>query len=81
MTEAAPKRSLPRRDWIVLPMLALVTVLVMACLAEGITRVVWPETGVDACIMASDGEKPKANCSGLSKSAEGPWVETRYNLH
>ncbi len=79
MSDPAPKRSLPRRDWILLPLLSLVTVLAMAAGAEGIARLFWPEQWVDACMRAADGEKPKANCNDMAKAVEGPWFEARYN--
>ncbi len=78
MNNLYSKRFLPRRDWILLPLLSVLTVLMMATAAEGVTRLLWPEQ-VDACIRAADGAKPKPNCSGMAKAAEGPWFEARYN--
>jgi hypothetical protein len=79
MNDPTPKRSLPRRDWIVLPLLSLLTVLVMATATEGLARLLWPEQWIDACLRAPDGQKPKSNCTDMAKAIEGPWFEARYN--
>jgi hypothetical protein len=78
MNDLYSKRRLPHRDWILLPLASVLTVLVLAAAAEGLARVFWSEQP-DACIMAADGAKPKANCSSMVKAAEGPRFEARYN--
>ncbi len=79
MNDLVPKRSLPHRDRILLPLLSLFTVLVMATAAEGLARLFWPEASVDACMKAAHHEKPKANCRSMAKAVEGPWFEAQYN--
>jgi hypothetical protein len=73
------QRSLPRRDWIVLPLIAAVTALFVLFSAEAASRVGWPEDKFDRCITGAEADRPKPNCSGRSKAAEGPWVEDHYN--
>ena len=34
--------KLPRRDWVLLPLLSLLTMLVLLASSEGVARVVWP---------------------------------------
>lgn len=71
--------SVPRRDLILLPLIFVSTLLVCVLAAEGVARVVWPEHTVDQCMRQAENGQPKPNCMGLSKAAEGPWVENRYN--
>lgn len=72
-------RVIPNRDWILLPGLAVMTVVVLLVVAEGLARVGWPEDIRDRCIAAPENGRPKPNCMASIKTAEGPWVEARYN--
>lgn len=76
---APERRTLPRRDWIILPALALLTVMAMLGAAEGGTQVLWPEQKTEPCLAGPGKSRPHANCVSRSKAAEGPWVENRYN--
>lgn len=78
--ERAPWR-LPRRDYVLLPLLSLLTVLLMFGAAETISRLTFVERERDAC-MAPDpllGTRFRPNCTSRVKAAEGPWVENHYN--
>ncbi len=80
----APQRdeALPRRDFFLLPLVALGTVLVMLGGAEAAARVMFAERGEFTC---GDPKTPGApnhqtpNCVTSVKSAEGPEVEYRFN--
>jgi hypothetical protein len=74
-----PRPALPRRDWLLLPLVAAVTALACLVLAEGASRVVWPENKVDHCVRRDGSQLPLANCVTYEKAAEGPLVETRFN--
>lgn len=73
--------KLPRRDWVVLPLLSLLTVFVIFASCEGVARVVWPEQGEDACLVSDKviGSRFLPNCKSATKTAEGPWVHNFYN--
>jgi hypothetical protein len=74
-------RRLPRRDYWLLPLVSLLTVLVMAAGAEIGARVLMPEAPVDSCMTPDPvlKSRPRPNCVSMTKSAEGEWVENRYN--
>jgi hypothetical protein len=66
----AIEAKLPRRDWIVLPMLSLLTILLLALSFESTTWWLFPssESGLDACFVKDDpsgnaGPKPNSVCS------------------
>src|SRR5438309_415013 len=78
----APRRPrLPRRDFVILPLLSVLTVAVMLGGAEVATRLAMPQKSVDECLVPDPvlGHRPLANCVSHTKSAEGEWVENRYN--
>jgi hypothetical protein len=72
---------LPRRDLILIPLLALATVLAMLLAAEVGSRVAFSESGGESCQDMVSGVPGKflANCVSRRKSAEGPVVENAYN--
>lgn len=71
---------LARRDIVLLPLIALVTIVIMGVGAEAIARWVFPEDQRDACQVSSkDGGEFKPDCTSRVKLAEGPWVENSYN--
>ena len=74
-------RRLPRRDWVVLPLLALATVLVMVGAVESGARILMPEAAQDPCIGTDPviGHRARPFCVSKTKSPESPWVENRYN--
>jgi hypothetical protein len=73
--------SLPRRDFILIPLLALATVLAMLLAAEVGSRVAYSEDGGESCQDLLSGVPGKflPNCVSRRKSAEGPVVENAYN--
>ena len=75
---SARPESLPLRDYVLLPLIALATLLLLAFGCEGAARLVWPDHQADACQKA-DGSGFRANCTARVRIAEGPWVEYRYN--
>jgi hypothetical protein len=78
---AEPRRRLPRRDFVILPLLSFLTVLVMLGGTEIATRLMMPEKSVDECLAPDPvlGHRPRPDCVSHTKSAEGEWVENRYN--
>lgn len=81
MPRPAPRRRLPRRDLVILPLLSLLTIVVMLAAAEVVARLAMPEQSVDACLVPDPvlGKRPRPMCVSHTKSAEGDWVENRYN--
>jgi hypothetical protein len=78
---SAQEAKLPRRDWVVLPLIAIATIAFIAACSEVVARVVWAEHEEDACYLSHG---PKGghflpNCISRTKIAEGPWVENSYN--
>src|SRR5882672_2089661 len=76
-----PHRRLPRRDFVILPLLSLLTVVAMLGGAEVVARLAMPEKSVDECLARDPvlGNRPRPGCVSYTKSAEGEWVENRYN--
>jgi hypothetical protein len=72
-------RKLPRRDWVILPLISLLTVVFMFGLSELTTRLVWTSGGTDPCRLPSHGIGNAPNCTARLKRAEGPWVDYSYN--
>jgi hypothetical protein len=72
---------LPRRDWLILPLLSLLTVLLIIGAAEIVTRAFWAERVWDSCSIPDKAlhYRYKPNCVARVKGAEGPWVENAYN--
>ena len=81
MTDATPSRRLPARDFILLPLISLLTVVLMLAGAEVTAQVVWPEQKIDSCLAKDPiiGQRARPSCVARMKSAEGPWMEDRYN--
>jgi hypothetical protein len=78
--EPTPWR-LPRRDYLLLPLLCLVTAVCMLGIAEAASRIAFAQHEKDACMIADPvlGTRFKPNYVSHVKSAEGPWVTNRYN--
>ena len=71
---------LPKRDYILLPLIVLVTALILLGCGETLTRVFWTEDLDNACsYQMALGKRFRANCSSWEKTAEGPWVVNAYN--
>jgi hypothetical protein len=75
------QQRLPRRDWIILPLLSLLTVGLLTGVSEVAARLLWSEQLVDSCGVADPvfGLHFKPNCRSEVKSAESPWLENAYN--
>jgi hypothetical protein len=72
---------LPRRDLVLLPGIALLTVLLLLLLGEAAARVAWPEQERDACVVHDPvlGKRGLPNCVSTIRKAESPWVTTHTN--
>ncbi len=81
MTAVPEQKRLPARDWLILPLLSLVTLLLIFGLAELGARLLWPEQPKDACSIADPalGLRYKPNCQAMMKAPESPWVQNAYN--
>jgi lysophospholipase L1-like esterase len=83
MDERTPaiERTLPKRDYWLLPLIAVATLVFMAVGAEVLARVIWPENMMLTCLHRdADGEEiGRPNCESLNKAAEGPWVTNQFN--
>jgi len=73
--------KLPRRDWLIIPLLVLLTVGFMFLISEAATRLIWREGGVDTCRVRDPiiGWRNKPNCAFAMKAPEGPWVHYKFN--
>lgn len=81
LSETATQAPLPRRDWILLPALSLLTILFIVGFSEISARVLWPAQLFDACRIPPAGTNARfaPNCKSRVKTAEGPWVDNSYN--
>ncbi len=72
---------LPARDLILLPLIAVMTVVAMVGAAEITSRIVFTSQENDACIVpdARLGLRYKPDCTSVTKSFESPWVTNHYN--
>ena len=72
---------LPRRDIILLPLTAALTVVFLLFVGEGLTRVFWPDAELDACVSHDPelGPHGKPNCTSTIKTPETTWITTHYN--
>jgi hypothetical protein len=73
--------GLPARDWFLLPLTSLMTLVLMLAVSELGARIFWPEQLLDACMLRDTklGIRFKPNCRSVVKSAETGWVENSYN--
>jgi hypothetical protein len=73
--------SIPRRDFLILPLISLLTVLSMTGLSEFVSRQIWVEKLSDNCTYQDParGEWRRPNCSTMMKNIEGPWI--RYDTN
>jgi hypothetical protein len=74
-------QRLPRRDFVILPLLCLLTVCIMLGAAEVIADRFFDESGAETCSVLDPlhGYRIRPNCSSWRKAAEGPRVENTYN--
>lgn len=70
-----------RRDFVLIPLLSLLTLLVMLAGAELAARAMFVQSGVETCAMpdAFIGVRMKPNCVSYRKAAEGPNVRNAFN--
>lgn len=73
--------SLPKRDYIRLPLVSLATILLIFGVSELLTRVIWAEHKEASCTVVDPvaGDHFKPNCTIRTKNAEGPWTTYQYN--
>jgi GDSL-like Lipase/Acylhydrolase family len=78
-TQTRPR--FPRRDYVLLPLLSLLTVGVLFTVTEVVTRLVWSEHEDDVCFINDPvtGFRFKPNCTSRVKNAEGNWTSNSYN--
>jgi hypothetical protein len=83
-TEGLEEKKLPRRDWILLPALGLMTIVVLVCSAELIARQIFSEsrTVAEDCMVLNSSLKslggiPNSVC--WEKIPEGELTEYRFN--
>lgn len=75
-----------RRDYFILPLIVIATVLVVAVPVEAALRIFFPNVSYaedDHCFVYGD-SRPDAfratpNCMSRMRAPEGPWVEMKYN--
>jgi hypothetical protein len=75
------RSNLPRRDYLLLPLLGILSALALLGSAEFGARRIWPAREDTACDQKTpfSGDRYKPNCTDTSKIAESPWVESAYN--
>lgn len=76
-----PEDRLPRRDWVLLPLVVLSVTIALLSAADVVADRMFPERGKMDC-FARDRlglSRHKANCVCQYKNPEGPLVEYRYN--
>lgn len=74
-------KGLPQRDYIILPLISLLTILVMFAVSEISARITWPAQPANSCLVLDpvNGNRYKTNCTTRTKIAEGPWTISNYN--
>ena len=71
---------LPRRDFVLLPLVVLATLAFLAVAVEGVARVGWPDVERDGCqITGPSGARDRPNCTARTKIYESPWIDYSYN--
>lgn len=73
--------GLPARDYVILPLLSLFTVVLMLGVSEIATRLMFVARDFDSCLVYNPavGGRFKPNCTSVTKNAESGWVTNRYN--
>ena len=73
--------ALPRRDFLIIPLLALLTLTVLAGLGEFAARQMFVESGAETCSAVGPGKVGvmRPNCTSSRKAAEGPETVNTYN--
>lgn len=75
------RRGLTKRDFFLLPLTSILTVVFILGVCEIATRKFWKEDKSSSCTTedAKAGVRFKPNCTVVSKNAEGPWTTYHYN--
>ena len=78
---ASPQATLSKRDYYLLPLISLATILFIFGISELLTRVIWVEHKEGSCTVVDPvaGDHFKPNCAIRTKNAEGPWTTYHYN--
>jgi len=81
MTTEQPSAGIPRRDFLILPLISLLTVVLMTGMAEILSRQIWVEKMFNDCLYKDPilGLRSRANCSTQLKNIEGPWIRYEVN--
>lgn len=81
--EVSKEAALPRRDWILLPLVGLLTVCILLFSTERVAHHMFSTSGNigRACLFAdpATGMQGKPNCVGTEKNPDTPLVEYRFN--
>ncbi len=75
------KRRIPGRDFIVLPLLCIATLVLLIGIPELLAENSFYAHQVDSCLRPDPvlGDRALPNCSSRSKAGEGPWAQNDYN--
>ncbi len=78
------EHPLPRRDWVLIPLLVVLTIAVIACAVEGLARILLPEstTKVFPCLVLNDpstGVRAIPNTECAEQKAETELVHYKFN--
>ena len=75
------QERLPRRDFVILPLLCALSILLTVGVAEVSARIMFPARLQDSCAVPTAGHDVtfKPNCHSEVKSVESPWIENTYN--
>jgi hypothetical protein len=78
LSPSGPPNPLPQRDWLLLPLIAFASAVLVLAGGEGLCRLIWPEHDVRACYIDSTHTRP--NCTETFKhSFEAPSVTETFN--
>ena len=74
-------RTLSRKQYVLVPLVSLATIVLMLGVAEIVARMGWPEHTYNPCIKEDSIHVYHAtpNCDATTKIAEGPWVNYHFN--
>ena len=79
-SENVKEAKLPRRDWVILPLTSLLTIVICMLTAEAEARCFFVSDERDVCwIGPSYDSGYRHNCISHQKTSEGPWVTNQYN--
>jgi hypothetical protein len=74
------RNRLPRRDYVLLPGLSLLTILVLLCCAELTARHFFPDPEPDTCFYrSSTGPRERANCISFERVPESPRIQNLFD--